>query len=232
MTKDNRIRSPRPCIIAVGVLIALLVILVVVVMILDRIPQVSGPIQSGSAGRATSADLYCLEFSRYNGEFIEDGSHQPVTDVAAALIENRSQEFLDLATVTYDVGGRTAEFVVTGLPPGAKAWVLESNRMTISDDAQFKFLECTSAFRQDAVLSAKDLAVFSAGNTLSVTNSSDQTLENVCVYYKTVNNDGAYLGGITYMLAFDTLKPGETATRSTAHFTQNSRIVRYSYQPE
>jgi hypothetical protein len=161
---------------------------------------------------------------------VEDGTNEQVTGVAAALIENRSQEFLDLATVSYDVGGRTAEFVVTGLPPGGKAWVLERDRMTVGANAKFNFVECTSSFRQDAVLSTELLTLSAKGNTLTVRNNSDRTLENACVYYKTVNSDGAYLGGITYMVAFGTLKSGETAEKTAAHFSEDAQIVRYSYQ--
>lgn len=232
MTKHKRIQAPRSWIMIASLFALLLLILVVVAVVLAQTPKGPDSPQNGSTGRATSADLYCLEFSRYSGEFIEDGTHQSVKDVAAALIENRSQEFLDLATITYDVGGKTAKFVVTGLPPGTKTWVLETNRMTIGNDVRFNFIECTSTFRQNAILSTEDLELSSTGNSVSVKNTSDHTLTNVCVYYKSLNADGSFLGGITYMLTFDTLKPGQSIERSSAHFTQSSRIVRYSYQLE
>ena len=230
MKKHNQIGSPWLWIIVAGVLVVLLVTLVTVALVLDLRPEDPGGEDSTTIRRATSADLYCLEFSRYSGSFVEDGSNEPVTGVAAALIENRSREFLDLATVTYDVGGKTAEFVVTGLPPGGRAWVLESNRMTVGYEVQFEFLECTSSFRQDAVLHTESLELYSVNNTLTVRNDCDRTLENVCVYYKEVNDDGAYLGGITYMMTFGTLEPGQSVDNESAHFSENSRIVRYSYQ--
>ena len=208
----------------------LLVSLVLVALFLDRPPDNLDTGQTDSTGRATSADLYCLQFSRYSGEFVEDGTNEKVSNVAAALIENRSGEYLDLATVTYEVDGKTAKFVVTGLPPGTRAWVLEANRLTVGTNPQFKFLDCTSTFRRDAVLSSESLGLSSVGNTLTMRNNSEYTLDNVCVYYKRINEDGAYLGGITYMLAFDTLKPGESAEKASAHFSEESRIVRYSYQ--
>jgi hypothetical protein len=231
VAKHKQKQSSRLWLVAAGILIPVLVLLGIV-LILKLIPDPVKPSQSRPPGPATSADLYCLEFSRYSGEFFEDGTHEPVTNVAAALIENRSPEFLDLATITYEVGGRTAEFVVTGLPPGGKAWVLEKNRLTIKDNAKFRFLDCTSTFRQDAVLTTNDLAISPSGNTLTVCNTSEYTLENVCIYYKTMDDDGVYLGGISYMLAFDTLAPGESALRPSSHFTKDSHIVRYSYQTQ
>lgn len=212
------------------VTVVLLMALVVTALVLELQPEPGPQEGTSSTGRATSADLYCLEFSRFSGAFVEDGTNEPVTNVAAALIENRSREFLDRATVTYDVGGRTAEFVVTGLPPGAKAWVLESHRMRLDGSPEFKFRECTSSFRQNAVLTTELLSLSAKGNTLTVRNESDQILENVCIYYKTLNPDGAYLGGITYMIAFDTLRPGDVAEKTAAHFSEDARVVRYSYQ--
>lgn len=232
VSKHNRERLPWGWIITVSGLAVMLISLLLVALILDRLPAKQDPTENGTVGQATSADLYCLEFSRYSGAFVEDGTNTQVSGVAAALIENRSREFLDLATVTYDVGGRTAKFVVTGLSPGAKAWVLESNRMVVGTDAEFRFLECTSTFRQDAVTSTDMLTLSTKVNTLSIRNNSGQTLKNVCVYYKSVNDDGAYLGGITYMVAFDTLKPSETAEKAAAHFSERSQVVRYSYQTE
>lgn len=229
--KQQKQHSSRPWLIAAGILIPCLVLLGIA-FLLYLMPEASEPVPSRAPGPANSADLYCLEFSQYSGEFFEDGTHQTVTNVAAALIENRSPEFLDLATISYDVGGKIAEFVVTGLPAGGKVWVLESNRLTIDKNAKFRFLDCTSTFRQDAVLATNDLTLSTSGNTLTVCNTSNYTLQNVCIYYKTQDKDGVYLGGISYMLAFDTLAPGETASRPSAHFTKDSKIVRYSYQVE
>ncbi len=180
----------------------------------------------------TSADLYCLEITRYSGAYVEDGKNEQVENVAAILVENRSEQFLDLAKVTYCVGDRVATFNVTGLPAGEKAWVLEAEKMQIEGTPTFEFLDCESTFRKDAVLTTKLLDVQTKDNVLTVENKADKTLKNVCVYYKNVNSDGNFLGGITYMLGFDTLQEGQTAQRESAHFGVNSRIVRFSYQTE
>ncbi len=179
---------------------------------------------------ASSADLYCLEITRYSGAFVENGKNEQVENVAAILIENRAQWYLDYAKVTYYVGGKIATFNVTGLPAGEKAWVLEAEKMQIEGTPSFEFLDCESTFRKDAVLTTKLLKVETEENMLTVTNKENKPLQNVCVYYKNVNSDGNYLGGITYMVNFGTIDTGETAQRESAHFAENSRIVRYSFQ--
>ncbi|MBQ7133534.1 MAG: hypothetical protein IJO20_03465 [Ruminococcus sp.] len=180
--------------------------------------------------RASSEDLYCLEFTSYSGPYVEDGSNEEVENILAVLLENRSDEYLEFATVTYDVDGKTAQFVVSGLPPSKRAWVLEANRMGVKADLEFEFLDCQSTFRDDALLTTDKLEVEVDGNTLTLKNISEDNLSNPCVYYKNLNSDGNYLGGITYMVGFETLKPKDSLKKQAGHYTENSRIVRYSYQ--
>lgn len=187
--------------------------------------ETTAPALDGSGG------LVCLEYSRYSGAFPEDGTGREVTNVAAMLVRNESAEYLDYATVECLIGDSTGTFEITGLPPGATAWVLEKDAMTLEDGVLFTAKDCEKySFRSDAILSTDSLSVQADGSTLTVTNTSDKTLENVCVYYKTVYSDGNYFGGITYMLSFDTLEPDGTAQKQSSHFGADSRIVRYSFQ--
>lgn len=181
---------------------------------------------------ASSADLYCLEFNSYSGVFVEDGKNEEVQDIAAILVENRSKVFLDRATIRYRYGADTATFVVTGLPAGEKCWVMEANKMPLDGKHEFEFIECVSAFKEDAVLTTDKLTVDAKDNTLTVTNTSKEVLKNVCVYYKNTFDDGNYFGGITYMMAFDNLSPGESLQKESGHFTDTSEIVRYSFQTD
>ena len=128
--------------------------------------------------------------------------------------------------------GETAQFMVSGLPPLERAWVLEKNRMQAKADSQFEFLDCQSTFRDDALLTTDELDVSYTDDSLTIKNISNDTLKNPCVYYKNINSDGNYLGGITYMVGFDTLKPDDTQKKQAGHYEGNSRIVRYSYQME
>lgn len=175
--------------------------------------------------------LVCMEYSRYTGTFPEDGSGRQVENVAAILVHNSSNQFLDFATVEAVVGSNNGTFYVTGLPPGGTAWVLEKNGLTLTPDEKFEARSCEDYyFRDDALLQTDDLKVEPQGNSLTVTNKSKKTLKNVCVYYKTVHEDGRYFGGITYLLGFDDLEPGQSVTKQSNHFGSSSRIVRYSYQ--
>lgn len=189
----------------------------------------AGPAQpTGDSG--PDGSLNCLEISRFSGGFVEDGSDAPVRDVAAILVVNNTGKFLELATVTYKVGDRTATFKVTGLPQGKRAWVLESNRMTLTEGDELVLEDCRETYHSNPVLSTDALAVSRRGQALTLTNTSGRKLTNVTVYYKNTLEDGTYMGGISYLISFGEMEPGVSVTRTADHFDDTSEIVRYSFQ--
>lgn len=225
MQSKNRISWWIPALIV-------LVVLAAVAAVLLLMPR-EGPAEGTSPPETTSPPveaLSCLQFSRYSGQYVEDGSDEEVSGVAAILVTNPTSRFLDLATVTYEVGDTTATFEITGLPPGGTAWVLEKERLRLEDGWEFTYKDSSYTFRSDAIRQTDLLSVESDGDTLTVTNVSGQTLENVCLYYKIKHSDGNYLGGITYMMEFGTLEPGGSMRKQSTHYGSSAEIVRYSYQ--
>lgn len=177
-------------------------------------------------------ELICAEYSRFTGAYPEDGSGRPVTDVAAIKVTNASEKFLDYALIQCDIGAdRVGTFKVTGLPAGKSAWVLEQDAMTIAEGERFQARMCTDyAFRSDAITQTDRLSVTVEGNSVTVMNRSDETLENVCIYYKVCHDDGNYFGGFTPVLAFGTLPPGQGTRKQSAYFGDGAEIVRFSFQ--
>lgn len=177
-----------------------------------------------------SGDLTCDEFARFSGQFVEDGRDELVENVAAILVTNRSGQYLDLATLSYDIDGTAATFVVTGLPAGASAWVMEADRLVIGDDAVFTYLDCITAFRQEVTVITDDVSIYADANMLTAVNNTDETLEDVFVCYKTVHTDGNFFGGITYRVDFGTLEPGGSAQVLAGHYSYDTtQIVRIGW---
>ena len=173
--------------------------------------------------------LRCDQFSIFSGQFVEDGRDELVENVAAMLVTNVSDRFLDIATVQYDIDGQSATFVVTGLPAGRSAWVMEANRMTVTPDSVFTYLNETTSYRDDISASSDLVSITTDGNMLTAANRSDETLEGIYVYYRTVHSDGNFFGGITYLVNFGTLEPGESVETMGGHFSENSEIVRIGW---
>jgi hypothetical protein len=177
--------------------------------------------------------LVCESYSLFSGAFVEDGSDEPVQNVAALLVTNGSEQYLDLAQMIYDIDGRKAVFMVTGLPAGGSAWVLESTRMTASANSQFTHKNTVTSFRTEAESWIEGIDLSFNGTMLKATNNTAQTFKSLTVYYKAIHTDGNFFGGITYMTTFGDLEPGQSAEKLAGHYQpDNTQIVRIGYQED
>lgn len=180
-----------------------------------------------------SGQVTCSDFSSFSGAFAEDGTDVPVENIAAMKITNQSERFLDMAAFQYEIDGKEAVFIATGLAPGKSAWVLENTKLTIDADAEFVYKGCTTAFRDKAVTSTDKIKISSDGYMMTAKNKTKKTMKNLCVYYKVLHTDGNFFGGITYMVNFGDLKAGESLEKLAGHYDKkNAKIVRYSWQDE
>lgn len=172
-------------------------------------------------------------YAAFSGSYVEDGSGEPVQNVLAVQITNVTDRYLDMGTVICKMGDQEAKFIVTGLPAGATAWVMEASRMTVEKDAQLVLVDDECVFRDNALCSTYNVTIQSNGNMLKAINNTDKTLKNVTIYYKILHTDGNFLGGITYMTPFGDLDPGTSAEALAWHYEEgNADIVLYSYQME
>lgn len=178
---------------------------------------------------AEDSGIVCKQYSLFSGQFVEDGRDELVSNVASILVTNNTERFLDLATITYDIDGETATFIVTGLPAGRSAWVMETDRMLASSSSVFTYLDIATSFRDGVAATAEDITITADGNMLTATNNTDETREGVFIYYRTLHTDGNFFGGITYLVDFGTLEPGGSVTKMGGHFSEDSEIVRIGW---
>lgn len=175
-----------------------------------------------------------LSFSscgRYTGAFVEDGSDRPVENVAAILVSNLTAEYLTYASLQFEINGEAATFVVTGLPAGESAWVLEYNALQIDSGASFVALDSAMQFIPTEDLD--ELEVTFREGLLSAKNLTDQTYIDGYVYYKRLHTDGNYLGGITYRSSIGDLAPGDTIEVTAGHAGEElCRVVRMTQNTE
>lgn len=200
-------------------------------------PPTSGTIQSNSKPQTKSEtsnrELTCSNYSLFSGQYVEDGRDELVENVAAILVTNNTDRFLDLATIAFTIDGQDATFIVTGLPAGESAWVMEATKLRATNSSEFVYLDCMTSFRDGVINSTEKVTITADGNMLTATNNTDQTLEGVFVYYKTVHTDGNYFGGITYLVDFGTLAPGASVESMAGHYDAGkSKLVRVGWTAE
>ncbi len=162
-------------------------------------------------------------FGRYSGAFVEDGSDRAAENIACILVENTTDRYLELATVSFEIDGVSATFVITGLPPHRAAWVLESNALSVKSGASFVLKRGTATFCD---VEEPTITAVMADGTISVTNPTDVEFSGY-IYYKMLHTDGNFLGGITYRSYVDALPPQTTTEITAGHSSADgSELVR------
>ena len=168
--------------------------------------------------------LRFTSFGRYSGAFFEDGSDTTVENVAIVLVVNTTERFLELATFSFEIDGASATFTVTNLPPQRGAWVLEKNALTVQGGASFVLKSGSTTFCTPEEVSA--VTAQALDGTVMVENHSESESFSGYIYYKTVYEDGNYLGGVTYRSLIEDL-PAQSRTEITAaHCDETAEIVR------
>ncbi len=168
--------------------------------------------------------LAVLEWGSYNGVFVEDGSDRSVEMVPCLLIRNTTEQYLDYGVVNATIGEKNCSFVVTGLPSGGAAWVLEETGQTMESGEAFTYVDQTVSQLRELPKEDRIEVQFLNGE-LQVTNHSDVGFSEIRVYYKQLHSDGNYLGGITYTTKGQALEPGQTLTLTAGHSTESSSVL-------
>ena len=166
--------------------------------------------------------------SSYAGSYMEDGTNEPVADVMMIILENTSEQDLQLARISIEYEGFTAEFEVTNLPAGEKVVALEKNR---HPEASGDYLSIQTKnvlfFPEPMGLEEERIEIKGRNGTLEVTNISGEDIPgDIYIYYKNSAADLLY-GGITYRVPVrGGLKAGESTTVIAGHYTpDNSRLL-------
>ena len=180
-----------------------------------------------------SEDISIEEAFLYNGEFVEDGSFSKTDNVFALKVKNISNKAIQLVRIYVVTDKNEYFFEITTLPAGRLLTVLEKTGKTITDEEKIVeireenkifFENGLSLHASEFELSPKD-KVFNIKNITDTDYSSD-----VYVYFKRVDANGDYLGGITFRSNAGKLKADEFKQIPAPHFIkENSEVLFVDY---
>lgn len=201
-----------------GILLAAAAVLLVVLLTYSPAEKEEGPeVESLPAAepQETQIDpLFILDealqiekIGEYTGIFVEDGSDDPVTGVLMMHVTNITQDPIQFAEITLDLGEETAHFTVSVLPAGATAILIEQNRMAYSEKVDYTSAaaDCSKLAGFDRELSCQEdklkIQILDGGVNIQNISGADIT-ETIVLTYKNINN-GVYHGGIAYRIRLE-----------------------------
>lgn len=163
----------------------------------------------------------------YDGAYMEDGTDEQVERVAAVLIKNESEHMLQIAELklVFDSGDE-AVFLLTNIPAGRTVLALDMNRLQCDKERKATEITGMMNFFDETPMETERLDAEGTEGRLTLKNRSDEAYPLVYVYYKTMADNGVYLGGITYRVPFEQI-PGKTQIETdAAHYSPDkSEIV-------
>lgn len=184
--------------------------------------------------QTVTGQLQVTALGSFTGAYVEDGTDEEVTDVLALIVKNTGENWVEYAELTMDCGGETARFVLSALPSGSSALVMEANRMTYAAGTVYRLSEeAKIAALTSAVMDfSEDFVLYPDDGVINVENISgmDHT-ESVSVYYKNYRY-GLYFGGICYRARFEKgIAAGELAQSVQEHYSNADSVIMYmSYE--
>lgn len=159
------------------------------------------------------------KISQYSGPFVEDGSDEPVANVAAMVVTNNSDTMVHFSELTFQVNDdETAVFRISTLPAGKSVLVLEYERRPFDPADTFVLSDKLYAELKEQSLLENKVKVYAADQELTVENLTEEDLGTVYVRYKAMARENLYMGGITYSCKMENVGAKESVTKETQHF--------------
>ena len=171
-------------------------------------------------------DFSVSEVFAYTGPFVEDGSNETLSNVAAIRVQNRSEQAIRYVEFSVPTGAGELRFTCTTLLPGKSVLLLEENR-TVFTGAAATGIQTGGKiyFDEPPTLYPETFEVVVSGHVMTLRNLSDKPVPgDIYVYYKKTDADG-YLGGITYRVHFSDLAAGREASQSSQNLSDDCEIV-------
>ena len=170
-------------------------------------------------------DLLAVTALEYDGPFWEDGSNETVSGVAALVVENQGGLLVSSGAVILELEKEWLVFEISFLPPGGKVLVLEKDRKHYAYGSN---VTCYGWTKEEYPENMGLISVETMGlNGLRLTNHTGCAVPSIQVHYKNYDPEREmFLGGISYCVTEENLKPKEVRLLNPSDFdVRGSQIV-------
>lgn len=175
---------------------------------------------------AARSSLMIQRVQAYDGSYVEDGSNDQVSDVAAILVTNTGDQCVEYADITLISEEGTLKFSLTALGSGASCIIAEADKTAYKTQ---DYTECTveSAFLDEMEMSETLVEVKEIkSGALTVKNISNDKIPGIRVFYKYYDEENqVYIGGAAYNAQVTDLEPGYSKLVTPDHYVSGQSKV-------
>lgn len=165
----------------------------------------------------------------YSGDFPEDGSFAKKNDVLALKVKNTSDSAIQLIRIKAETDEKDMLFEITTLPAGATVTVLEKNAQSVSAKEKINSFTAENRvdFEKPLTINEDIFTLTEHDSIFNIRNISNTDIaSDIYVYYKKMDAEGNYFGGITFRTKAQGLESGELKQIPASHFNpQDSEVL-------
>ncbi len=171
--------------------------------------------------------LQVIAVGSYSGYYIEDGTDDYVSGISAIVVQNSGNKCIKNATVV--LAGENAKeytFVLTTLPAGTSALVLESHRNVWQEEDKIFHISAVCEEIDEPELNSDKLSISFKDGKFKLKNLTDTDFRAVYIRYKNYTAGNVYMGGVTYSATIDNVAAqGEYECESVHYFEGYSKML-------
>ena len=178
--------------------------------------------------RVENTNLVIENIGQYTGPFVEDGSDTPTSNVLSILVKNNSDQVIQYGEIKIKINDtETVIFKVSNLASKTSALIMESTgKVEYNKEDKYQVVEGLDATIDEMSMMEDKIEIVKAEKKkITIKNKTSENLGTVYVYYKNIQDGGAYLGGITYRAKFENVKAGATVEVDTSHYYKDSSQI-------
>ena len=179
-------------------------------------------------------DLEITDAFLYSGAFPEDAGFKQKENVFALKVKNIAQHDLQLARIYVKTNLNEYEFEVTTLPVGKSVIVMEKSAASVQKQGEGVMgIRCEDkAFFKDLLTLRSDVfEITPFDKIINIRNITTTDIDSdVYIYFKKMDQDGNYFGGITFRTKVGPLAAGELKQMSVPMFQpSDTKLMSVSY---
>lgn len=172
------------------------------------------------------SNLVILQFSSYQGSYLEDGLNQDIDDVASIMVCNRGEEYIEYALIRVHQGDNVYEFKACTLGPGEMMFVQDMNKRAYSN-VNISAIDCDVAYIDSFNMLEDKIMIKEVDQGIEVTNKTNKDIPTVRLFYKLyMEEEKMYVGGITYVAKIENLKASSSIVVEPRHYFQGNSKIR------
>lgn len=173
-----------------------------------------------------NTNLQIQKIAGYKGIFIEDGSDKEVSNITAIALKNTGKEKIEYVDITVKRGKKKLEFKASAIKSGATVVVQEANKASYVEGT-YSDCQAQVAYMDEFDMSKDQIKVTDNGdNSLTVKNISKKKIACVRIFYKYyMDDEKAYVGGITYNAKVEDLGAGKSTKITPSHYVSDSSKI-------